>query len=345
MKAKIIDGSYGEGGGQILRYAALYSVLTGFDVHVVRIRANRPNPGLRPQHYTLLRIMKDMFGGRIYGLEVGSREVRMSFKGVRPVNGMYNIGTAGSISLIIQAITPLLLTADSTSELTIVGGTDVRWSPPIDYMAYAYSSLIRYIGGYMEVKVDRRGFYPKGGGRVRILIEPGKIKSINKVIRGDLERVIVSNVVCGLPRHVLDRQGETIEKLIRRSVDIEDVERKNTYCNDSLDPGTSIVVLGCDGELCCGGDSLGERGKRAETVAEEAFSKFMRWYSTGAAFDKHLGDMVIPLSMLSNEKSIFTVEEFTKHMESALYVAKVFYDNLKYEVKRVGQTYLLELSR
>ncbi len=345
MKAKIIDGSYGEGGGQILRYAALFALVEGVETHVVRIRANRPNPGLRPQHYTLLRIMKDMFGGRIEGLRIGSKEVKMIFRGVKPVNGTYDIGTAGSISLIMQALVPALLLADSTSEVTLVGGTDVRWSPPIDYMRLAYSKLIEYVGGYLEVEVLNRGFYPKGGGKVKIIVDPERPRNIVKERRGRLERVLISNVVCRLPKHVLLRQGDAAENALKTSLPDVEIVREDIYCDRSLDPGTSITVVGCEGGICCGGDSLGEKGKPAERVGEEAVSKFMSWYSSGASFDKHLGDMAIPLAVIAGGRSSFTVEEYTKHMDSALYVSKVFYSSLEYNVTRIGRSYLLSISR
>ncbi len=344
MPLRVIDGSYGEGGGQILRYAALYALVTGDETHILRIRANRPNPGLRPQHYTLLKIMLDMFGGRAEGLSIGSTQIRLMFRGVKAVHGTYNIGTAGSISLIIQALAPALALADSTSDLVLIGGTDVRWSPPIDYMRYAYTSLLRLAGVEARIEVLRRGFYPKGGGKVRIVVEPGEYRRINRPRRDELRRVLISSVVCRLPRHVLERQSRAAMNLLRGRLGDVELEVLDQMCGDSLDPGTSIVVLGDDGILMNGGDSLGERGKPAERVGEEAANQFLGWWASGASMDRHLGDMAIPLAVLAGSGE-FSLEDFTRHMESALYVSKTFFEGLEYELVRLGRAYLLRMSR
>ncbi len=346
MYAVTVDGSYGEGGGQILRYSALYSLISGREAYVVKIRANRPNPGLRPQHYTLLRIMRDAFGGYVEGLKVGSTNVRMKFRSPRPVNGRFDIGTAGSISLLLQSLIPPLLNVDSPSEIEVVGGTDVKWSPPISYMELVYSRLVEAFGGRVEIKVLRRGFYPRGGGRVKVYVEPANWRGLNRLYRADIKHVLVKNVVCRLPRHVLDRQRNTvIEHLRNRFGDKIRVEVIDEHCSDSLDPGTSVVVAGYDDLLAGGGDSLGERGKPAEKVAEDAVYRFLSWFDVGAALDKHLADMVIPLAILSGRDVEVGIEEYTKHVDSALYVSRLFFEDVKTSIDKYDRFYRLSFSR
>ncbi len=344
MNQLTVDGSYGEGGGQILRYAALYSLITGKECYIVKIRANRPNPGLRPQHYTLLRMMKDMFGGFVEGLRIGSTVVRMRFKNIKAVHGTFNIGTAGSISLMIQSIVPPLLLADSTSEIVLSGGTDVKWSPPIDYMKYVYRSLINFFGGNIEVEVLRRGFYPRGGGKVKVVVEPSKLSPRDLILRSDLKKIYIVNTVCKLPKHVLDRQGGAAYRSISKLFPDIEIYKFDNYCSDSLDPGTSILIAGWDGKILGGGDSLGERGKPAEKVAEEAVNKFMDWVRSGAALDRNLSDMAIPLAVLSGGNIKLGIQEFTGHVDSALYVSKIFLEDLKYTVKKMNGYYLINLS-
>lgn len=346
MYGVTVDGSYGEGGGQILRYAALYSLISGRDTYVINIRANRPNPGLRPQHYTLLRLMRDIFGGQVVGLWVGSTNVRMKFRSPKPVNGRFDIGTAGSISLLLQSLIPPLLNVDSPSDFEIIGGTDVKWSPPISYMELVYSKLVEAFGGIVEIKVLRRGFYPKGGGRVKVYIEPANWRGFKRTYRGDLTNIVVKNVVCKLPRHILDRQRNTVvEHLKSRLGDNIPIRVQDEYCTDSLDPGTSIVVVGYDDLLAGGGDSLGERGKPAEIVAEDAVYKMFKWLNLGSAIDKHSADMIIPLAILSGDHVDVGIEEYTRHVDSALYVSRLFFEDVKINVGSLNGFYRLTLSR
>jgi len=330
-----IDGSYGEGGGQLLRYAALYAAVTLKPVKIFNIRIKRPNPGLRPQHLTVLKIMREIFDGEVRGLYVGSKEVIIKFSKISSALGNYNIGTAGSISLILQSIIPPLLLADKSSEFVIKGGTDVRWSPPIDYMKEVYRHLIKKFGGYIDISVIRRGFYPRGGGIVRVRIEPGSLKGWIKETRENLDRILVYNNVYRLSRNVLNRQRSRVISLLRKN-SFKSFQVIDEFSSNSLDPGTSLVIIGFHDKMsiASGGDSLGERGKPAEKVAEEAFNKFIEWFKSNATLDIHIGDMCIPLAVLARGRTVFSVPNLTKHIESALYVTRKLYDSKIEIIKR-----------
>ena len=316
-----IDGSFGEGGGQILRYSAALAAATGQNVEVFNIRANRPNPGLRPQHYSSLKIMKKIFGGEIEGLKIGSKRVVIKFKGPRAGNLKYDIGTAGSISLVIQSIVPALILADDISSIELIGGTDVKWSPTIDYMKYIYTSIVSFFGGFLDINVIKRGYYPRGGGIVSMKLIPSRkinpINSVNREIRSVLK--------------FFDEAGlSTLKNMIR-------IERLLLGMKEAAGPGTSILIAARHSDMVySGGDSIGEKGKPAENVAHEAFQSFFEWYSSESFFDIHSGDMIIPFLALAEGNSVFSVPRFTKHMESALYVAKELLGT-KYKIKRSGR--------
>ena len=347
-----IDGSFGEGGGQILRYSAALAAATGKAVEVFNIRANRPNPGLRPQHLSSLRILKKMFGGEIEGLKIGSTQVVIRLKGPRAGSLTYDIGTAGSIPLVIQSLVPALVLSDSESEIILIGGTDVKWSPTIDYIKYVYGSLIHRFGPEIDVEIVRRGYYPAGGGKVILRVCPsGALESFDLIERGRVERVLVRSVVSRLPSHIVHRQVEAIVSSLSGSSidwlrDIMDVEKEVLGSDRAAGPGTSVLVVARhSGGLYCGGDSIGERGKSAEKVGREAFKKFLGWFVSEAVLDKYVGDMVIPFAALSIGKTVFTVPEYTGHMKSALYVVKEILD-VEYHIECLGENlYRIEVGR
>ena len=330
-----VDGSYGEGGGQILRYAALYALLTGENVVIYNIRVKRPNPGLRPQHLTLLKILRDAFGGEVSGLYVGSKKVEMNFLRIKSLKGKYDVGTAGSISLILQSLVPPLLLSENESEFTLVGGTDVKWSPPIDYMRSVYSTLVKKFGGEINIEVERRGFYPRGGGIVKIKIVPSRLVGwIMRERSSNLDKVVVFNNVYRLPMHILERQRNAILDCLDKK-GFRNVKVMDEHGVNSLDPGTSIVAVGYyhNLSLASGGDSLGERGKPAEVVSRECCRRFLEWFESRATLDKHIGDMVIPLAIVSDGRVEFSIPVLTSHIDSALYVSKLFYSK-RFEIKR-----------
>ena len=184
-----IDGSYGEGGGQILRTALGLSVLTDKSVEIFNIRKNRSNPGIRPQHFSAIKIIQEICNSEVSGLSVGSK--RLVFKPNEVKQGKYNfdIGTAGSVTLVFQAIILSVLKSNKTIEVNLVGGTDVKWSPSWDFFERVFLELLDKIGVKVESNLKKRGYYPKGGGEAYIKINPvSKIKplafqnsNINKV--------------------------------------------------------------------------------------------------------------------------------------------------------------------
>lgn len=340
-----IDGSFGEGGGQILRYAACFAAATSKEVEVYNIRVKRPNPGLRPQHLAVLNIMKQIFGGEILGARVGSTKVIFKFGEERINRLAYNIGTAGSITLILQSVIPALAYKKIDMELRLIGGTDVKWSPTTDYMKYAYATLVEKFGVSIDIKVIRRGYYPKGGGVVDVSIQSGKLSATNLTHRGEIDQVKIVSVVSNLPRHIGERQISTVMKILTEyglgnilNIEEDYPDRRRAY-----GPGVSLLVIGRNRvyKIYSGGDSIGERGKPAEKVGEEAAKKFLEWYQSKAALDIFQSDMVIPYIALSGGGE-YTAPDFTPHMKSALYVMKEVLD-IEYEVIQEDGAYKIKI--
>lgn len=329
-----IDGAYGEGGGQILRYAASLAAATGEKVKIINIRANRPNPGLRPQHLAGLKLLKEICNGDIIGLKIGSKEVILQLKDPKPGKYFYDVGTAGSLTLLMQTLMPVLAISQGVFEIKLTGGTDVKWSPTIDYFIYIFLRNISYFGVKAKIDVIKRGYYPRGGGQ--ILLKVHGVSKLSKVHfeRAKITKTTVISICSNLPRHVAERQIKSfkfkLEQLkvgeIKYIVDIYGVDR-------AIGKGTSIIIFSeMENGVRCGGDAIGERGKPAESVGWDAFQKYLEWYNSSAALDRFMGDMIIPFMFLAGEGSL-TVPVLTKHIESALYVSNKL-TGIKFSVLR-----------
>ncbi len=316
-----IDGSLGEGGGQILRTAVSLSAITGRPVQVASIRANRPNPGLRPQHLTAIQILAKLFDAKTENLKADSDWIR--FRPSGKFNGgpaKIDVGTAGSIPLILLTLVPAVALSRNELQIEITGGTDVKSSPTIDYVRYVITEAYRSVGVRFSIDILRRGYYPKGGGIVRVEIEPCRqVETLNIAVARNFEPRIAS-VCCQLPRHVAERQISSA--LIA-------LEKKGLPCRNysaSLEtahsPGSSIVVYAAsDFGPFVGGDSIGEIGKRAETVGADAATRFLESVEAGVPVDPLLADMIVLPLALAKGRSKYRTSRVTRHLATNLQVA------------------------
>ena len=334
-----IDGSFGEGGGQIVRIALSLAAIVGKKVEVKNIRVKRPNPGLRPQHLTALQAIAHISGGVIEGLTVGSKRVTYSpGEALAKERIDINVGTAGSIPLIIQCILPALVFSKSRSVVKIVGGTDVKWSPTIDYVKHVFFPNLRMFGVKADLAVVKRGYYPRGGGVVDLTVKPAKkLKSVN-FVREKLEEIEVISVCSNLPRHVAERQAKSaLNELRKKGIKSANVKIVVNPREKAVGRGTSILVKGVtESNVVCGGDAIGERGKPAEKVGSEAALKFLEWYESKASVDIYLGDMLIPYASLAQGETTYTVQKETGHIISSLYVEERIL-GAKYRVKKIEE--------
>ncbi|MHA2352962.1 MAG: RNA 3'-terminal phosphate cyclase, partial [Candidatus Thorarchaeota archaeon] len=210
-----IDGSYGEGGGQILRTAISLSALTMKPIRITNIRAGRPKPGLKRQHMAGIEVTGKIVGAEIKGLEVGSTVVEFVPHERRGGTINYDVGTAGSISLVLQATLPPAVLSPEPISFHLRGGTDVKWSPPVDYLLNVFAHMLEFLGPKIEILQKNRGHYPRGGGVVTCDVTPvGSIKPLEKVESGNLKSVEGVSHCVRLPGHIAERQAVTAEEMI-----------------------------------------------------------------------------------------------------------------------------------
>ncbi len=320
MSEAVVDGSYGEGGGQILRTAVALSAIIRRPVKVVKIRAGRPNPGLRPQHVGTIKIIASMCDAEVEGLNVGSSTILFKPKKLVASEMKYDIGSAGAITLLLQVAVIVAAKAEQKCSFEIIGGTDVKWSPTIDYFNYVFLPALKALGVDAKLVVKRRGYYPKGGGLVKVEVEPAEsIKPLTLIGQPASSANIIS--VCSqLPPDVAKRQlNSALNILNQHKIPVADVR---SLVEPAVGAGTSITIYSVDESrgTYLGADAIGERGKPAEQVGREAAERFLAEWSAQAAVDSHLADMlVLPLS-LAEGTSTYITSKLTQHLETNLYV-------------------------
>ncbi len=342
-----VDGSYGEGGGQILRTAVCFSMVFGVPIHVSRIRAGRRVPGLRPQHAATIKILSEICSAEVEGARVGSTELSFSPREVSATRGSFDLGTAASIPLVLQAVIPAVSLMGSSYDMDLVGGTDVPWSPTSDYIERVVAPAMKAVGIGFSFKVDRRGYYPNGGGRASVHIEACEsvqpLQLDSKRGEGNEDDGAVSLVSrCGkLPVSVAERQARAAVIALRpRGIEIL---RRDISLEESVSPGSSILVSQ-EGDGCfIGGDSIGAREKPAEKVGREAADSFLAAFTTKARADAHLADMLGPVLCLSDSPSELLIPYVTEHLRTSLSVAKQF-TSADFQFKDRGDAALLSIS-
>jgi RNA 3'-terminal phosphate cyclase (ATP) len=314
-----IDGSYGEGGGQVVRTALTLSVLTGTPVSVAKIRAGRRKPGLAPQHLTTVRALSEICDAEVSGASIGSTALSFAPR-VPPRAGSFAFdvsetaggGSAGSVTLILQALLLPLSFARASSRLTLVGGTHVAWSPPFDFISDVYLPTVREMGIRAQCRLVAWGFYPVGGGRLGVEIEPAeRLSAIALSERGEPERVRGRAVACNLPSHIAVRMANRACALlapldIPRAVATERPRGKG--------PGAGIFLTAEYAHARAGFSALGERGKPSEAVAEEACRSLLAHDETGAPVTAQLADQLLLPCALAHGRSEFRVSRITPHL-------------------------------
>lgn len=315
-----IDGSVGEGGGQIIRTAIALAAITGKAVEITNIRANRPNPGLSAQHLHAVRAVERISGGSTEGLALRSTRLAFTPGKLTGFEGAIDIGTAGSITLLLQCLVPAALFADRTTKVRITGGTDVRWSPPMEFYTHVFLPALRELGCELQLERRRRGYYPKGGGLVDLTVMPTR-RLKGRVLQkpepaGEIRGVSHSS---GLPAHVVDRQARAATYVLKdagyAAAIITEPEERGTWTTGSG------VTLWAGYKS---GSALGERGKRAELVGEEAARSMLTELQAPSTVDVHLADQLVPYLALATGTSEMRVREMTKHLETNLYITQQF---------------------
>jgi len=350
-----IDGSYLEGGGQIVRTALAFSCLTGKKVRIRKIRQGRSKPGLKHQHLKAAEALSELCGAKIVGRTLGSRELQFYPGKLDYKNLKLDIGTAGSITLLLQALLPVAIFANKNlMTIKIKGGTDVKYAMPIDYFTEVFlAQMKRY--AEVEYSIEKRGYYPKGSGVFVLKIRPKykvsdyeNISELRDVLREETEINLVDQgklmVIKGVSHASKDLMkpyvAERQEKSARYILNKYDVSKKlNVEYSDTLSTGSGITLcaifaktdeINFKNPVVIGADSLGEKGKKAEKVGKQAATRLIEQIESEAPVDKYLADQILPFLALSGGK--IKVSEITDHCKTNMYIIEKFMD-VKFKVK------------
>lgn len=324
MKKDIIaiDGSFGEGGGQILRTALSLSAITQRPFEIYKIRANRKTPGLSHQHLQSVNATARICNAEVIGNQLRSTDLKFFPGEIQAGTYHFDIGTAGSVSLVLQTVFYPLSLANKPSSVTITGGTHVSHSPCIDYLTQQWLYFLRKIGFGAEIQTLRAGFYPRGGGEVIVTIHPKDPQyPIRAERRGKLLMVQGKSAISNLDRSIAQRQLAQAEKKfsernIPHEIGITEIP--------SAGKGTMLLLVGKFEQSQCCYFSLGAIGKRAETVADEACNQFFSFLETTGVVDEYLADqLVIPLA-LTKGTSHYTTPRITQHLLTNIEIVKLF---------------------
>lgn len=318
-----IDGSFGEGGGQILRTSLTLSALTRRPLDIHNIRANRSKPGLRVQHLAAVNAIAKITRAELKGAELNASRLQI-FPG-KPQGGSYqfNISTAGALTLVLQTIFLPLSVAEKPSSIILTGGTHVSWSPIWDYIRDCWLPLLKSLGFWGEIKLEKGGFYPRGGGKALINIKPAEIlKSFNCTDRGELVRIRGSSGIANLEESIAKRQKH---QALRRLYNICQDSKLKTVTLPSPGKGTFVILKAEFSKCGCACfSSLGAPGKPAEKVADEAVDELIAFLDTDGCVDQYMADQILlPLSIIPGE-SVFRTNRITQHLLTNIHVIQQF---------------------
>jgi RNA 3'-phosphate cyclase len=335
-----IDGSYGEGGGSVLRIATALSALTSKPVHITNIRSGRPKPGLMAQHMNAVKSVADLSNASVKGLEIGSTEIYFNPKSLNGGFFKIDVGTAGSISLILQAFMIPAAFTDIPVKIRITGGTDVRWAPSVDFIKYVKLPILRLMGYNARINIIQRGHYPRGGGILEIEIDPiTKLKPIN-VSKLQFDCIYGISHSIKLPIHIAERQAQSAKEILNNEGYCSDIKIESSQ--NAIGPGSSIF-LWTNGLTPISGGAVGEPGKRAEKVGSEAAKQILYHISKRSPVDKYMGDQLIPYMALAGSSSIKTAE-LTQHTLTNIHITEKFIDKKFHVDGIVGESAIISVE-
>ena len=330
-----IDGSYGEGGGQIIRTALALSTITGKPFEANNIRKGRKTPGLKAQHIHCIKALEKLCNAKSKFAELGSEKLIYEPGKIQGKTISIDIGTAGSISLLLQSLLIPCFFSDKKVRLKITGGTSGKWAMPYDFFANVLTPQIKKFCEDIDIKLLRRGYYPKGGGKIDIKIKPLadklEVHGFNLI---EQERLVQIKGISHASRflensQVAERQAKAAKLLLNK---LNVPVRIETEYSDSLCPGSGITLwaifskdpneIDIKNPIRLGADALGEKGKRAEDVGKEAAEKLIKEIESKAPVDRHTADNFIPFLALFKGK--IKVSEITNHCMTNIWVCEEF---------------------
>jgi len=318
-----IDGAHGEGGGQLVRMACALAAITGTPLRLANVRARREPPGLAPQHLAAVQAVAALCGAETEGLALRATDFVLRPGRLRSGEFRFDVGTAGSITLVLQALLPAALAAPATVQFHVRGGTDVRGAPPLDYLRYVLLPLLARLGVYATLEVVQRGYYPRGGGEVRLTVEPTHLTGIQLEVPGPVEELGGALHVANLPAHILERMEHTVRAQLTRfgpvslGVDLLGPDR-------AVGPGGAAVLWAHMAQTILGGAEVAQRGVPAETIAARAVHGLVAELDAGVTLDVHASDQLLVYLALARGSSRFTVRNVSSHARTTAWLIEQF---------------------
>jgi len=322
-----INGGHGEGGGQIIRSAITISCITKQPIHVENIRNNRKIPGLRPQHLTAINILKKISNAQVIGAEIGSTELKFIPGNIENCELIEDVGTAGSIALILQVLIPVIAISQKKLSLIIKGGTDVLWSPSIDYTQYVLKEAYSRIGIKFDLELTKRGYYPKGGGEIKLQVYPSKIKAIT------FSKRKTNNVklICSYSKLPFKEIDSKIKEVVKKLTDANFIVNTEIKNEEAMDSGASMLIYSIDENSIIGIDAL-------YNTKTQQFELDLNKFIENFSIDENLADMLVVPASLCDGKTKFQTREITKHLETNLFVTSKITD-CKYGIGKIKEGY------
>lgn len=318
----IIDGSFGEGGGQILRTALALSLITGKPFRIEKIRARRKNPGLLRQHLTSVSAAATVGKAELNGATLGSQYLTFTPQTINAGDYAFAIGTAGSAMLVLQTVLPALLIADAPSTLQLEGGTHNPFAPPFDFLTKSFLPILGRMGASVSARLDRYGFYPAGGGKAHFEIHPcAKLSELDLNERGEIIDQQARAIVANLPRTIAERELD----VIGRQMEFDQAQLHLEETGNANGQGNIVMIEVESSKVTEVFTAFGERGVRAEVVAMKAVKEAREYLKTEAAVAEHLADQLL-LPMAIGSGGSFTTLEPSLHTKTNIEIIKMFLD-------------------
>jgi len=314
----VIDGAHGEGGGQLVRTTIALAAVTHTTLRIVQMRARRPKPGLAPQHLTAVRAVAALCGGEVEGLTPGSQSLVFVPGELRGGTFEFDVGTAGSIPLVLQALMPAMVMIGRRVEVHLVGGTDIWAAPPLDYLEHVLLPLMRLLGARATLRCTRRGYYPRGGGRVELVMEQSTLVPRQLDVQGKLRSIRGVAHAANLPSHIPARMGEAATSCLA-GWDVSNIEISLLHEPGALGAGGAIVLWAETDCTILGAGRVARRGVPAELLGQEAGSELAVDLASGATLDVHAADQMLVYFALSGGGSFLT-RRISSHSDTTMWL-------------------------
>jgi RNA 3'-terminal phosphate cyclase (ATP) len=337
-----IDASHGEGGGQVVRLACALAALTGKSIRLYGVRARRTPPGLAPQHLAAVRAVAQLCNAETEGLALRVQAFTFHPGPIQGGDYRFDVGTAGSIALVLQAVLPVALAAPAASTLHIIGGTDVKAAPPFDYFRYVFVPLLQRLGLDVRVTLVRRGYYPRGGGEVEVRVQPGRPAPLTLDTPGALQELGGIAHVANLPAHIVERMQHSATQILAEHGNVRIATQQLGHA-EAIGPGGALVLWARLANTVLGGSEVAQRGIPAERIAEQAAYALHAELRAAITIDVHATDQLLIYLALAGRPAHFTARAYSSHAHTTAWLIEQFLP-VRFAVKQVAAHARIEVT-